>query len=293
MIPNNKEPLVSVGIPTYNRPDGLERALGQLIEQSYENIEFLVSDNCSTSPEVSQIISNYQSKDPRVRYLKQDVNIGSYPNFQYVLKMAKGTYFMWAADDDEWDEHFIKTCVDNIGNHTSIMPNSEIKYRRDGRTVKAKLPKFKSSSPYQNLYAHLQKMAPCLFYGLHRREDILWLLETVEFFDWFDVYFINRSILTNGFKILPEYSGFTAGVDAEKYVVKPYCENGLDYMTFGRKNLELILNSDKLNTLQKVALTYRNLRSMIKLVSHHEKLHQIKAAIYLINRLKSGTVVFS
>ncbi|OHB73250.1 MAG: hypothetical protein A2Z25_19450 [Planctomycetes bacterium RBG_16_55_9] len=220
-------------------------------------------------------------------YLKQTIHIPAYLNFQYVLKMAKGTYFMWAADDDERDEHFIKTCVENIGNHTSIMTSSVIKYRRSDRIVKAKIPKFKSNNQYQNLYAHLQKMSPYLFYGLHRREDILWVLEMTEFYDWFDVYFINRNILTNGFKLLPDYNGFTIGVDAEKYIVKP-CNNRLEYMSFGRNNLNLILHSDRLNILQKAALTYRSLKSMLRLVSHHEKIHKIKAAVYLLKKLKTG-----
>ena len=47
LLIENKHPLVSVGIPTYNRPKGLKRLLKQIQNQTYKNIEIIVSDNCS------------------------------------------------------------------------------------------------------------------------------------------------------------------------------------------------------------------------------------------------------
>ena len=40
-------PMVTVGIPTFNRPEGLERTLACITKQTYTNLEIIVSDNCS------------------------------------------------------------------------------------------------------------------------------------------------------------------------------------------------------------------------------------------------------
>ncbi|MBK7374561.1 MAG: glycosyltransferase [Chitinophagaceae bacterium] len=49
-------PLVTVGIPTYNRPGGLERTLACITVQTYANLEIIVSDNCSADPRVLPVL---------------------------------------------------------------------------------------------------------------------------------------------------------------------------------------------------------------------------------------------
>jgi glycosyltransferase involved in cell wall biosynthesis len=104
-------PLVTVGIPTYNRPEGLERTLNSIINQSYTNLNIFVSDNCSTNSDVLPILKKYAALDSRITYIVQEKNLSLVPNFQYLLDNAGGKYFMWAADDDQWESSFIETCV--------------------------------------------------------------------------------------------------------------------------------------------------------------------------------------
>ncbi|MBK6381303.1 MAG: glycosyltransferase family 2 protein [Chitinophagaceae bacterium] len=104
-------PLVTVGILTYNRPEGLERTLISIINQTYKNISILVSDNCSTNPDVLPILKKYAELDNRVTFIVQKKNLSLVPNFQFLLDQAGGKYFMWAADDDQWSTGFIEACV--------------------------------------------------------------------------------------------------------------------------------------------------------------------------------------
>lgn len=104
-------PLVTVGIPTYNRPQGLERTLVSICNQTYKNIAVLVSDNCSTNPDVLAVLKKYAAQDNRISFVVQEKNLSLVPNFQYLLDNANGKYFMWAADDDQWSPAFIETCV--------------------------------------------------------------------------------------------------------------------------------------------------------------------------------------
>jgi len=99
--------LVSVGIPTYNRPDGLRRTLECIVGQTYSNLEIIVSDNASTNPRVAIVAAEFQARDSRIRYVRQPANFGPTENFRFVLREATGEYFMWAADDDSWEPEFI------------------------------------------------------------------------------------------------------------------------------------------------------------------------------------------
>ena len=102
--PNN---LVSIGMPTYNRAGLLPRALDALLNQTHKNIELIISDDGSTD-DTEKVCEEYAARDPRVRYIRHPENIGHVTNFVFVLKEARGDYFMWAADDDRWDARFIE-----------------------------------------------------------------------------------------------------------------------------------------------------------------------------------------
>ncbi len=103
-------PLVSIGLITYNRGDILHAAIDQLLSQTYSHIELIISDNASTD-NTQAVCEAYMRKDKRVKYVRQKENIGMYRNFNFVLQEAKGMYFLWATDDDEWQPDFVKTLV--------------------------------------------------------------------------------------------------------------------------------------------------------------------------------------
>jgi glycosyltransferase involved in cell wall biosynthesis len=108
------EILVSIGLPTYNRPKGLQRTINSLVNQTYQNIEIIISDNCSENLDVVRVIEEAQKLDKRIKAHRQSSNRGPIYNFNFVLKQAYGKYFMWAADDDIWDEKFIEKLVYNL-----------------------------------------------------------------------------------------------------------------------------------------------------------------------------------
>jgi len=127
------EPLVSVGIPTYNRPQSLKRVLESLVVQSYQNLEIIISDNCSENPEVEDVINEFLKKDTknRIRYYRQAKNVGAANNFRFVLDQAKGKYFLWNADDDVRSENFIEIQTQFLESNSeyaaSTSPNALVK----------------------------------------------------------------------------------------------------------------------------------------------------------------------
>lgn len=109
-------PLVSIGLPVCNGALTLGRALDSLLAQTYSNLELIISDNSSTD-DTSGICHAYAKRDNRVRYIRQSENIGVERNFLFVAQKAQGEYFMWAADDDQWDKEFAATLVRGLEAH--------------------------------------------------------------------------------------------------------------------------------------------------------------------------------
>lgn len=133
------QPLVSVGIPTYNRPDGLKRTLECILAQTYTNLEILVSDNASPNPEVEKIAREFASRDSRIIYYRQEENKGAVFNFKFVLKQAHGKFFMWAADDDYFAttdliSKLVSTAQEN--NCLLVFPNVNIVNKENSQTQK-------------------------------------------------------------------------------------------------------------------------------------------------------------
>jgi glycosyltransferase involved in cell wall biosynthesis len=103
--------LVSIGMPIYNRPVEMIRALDSILKQSYTNFELIISNDNSPNPEIDIISKNYSNVDNRIKYFKQDNSLMSVDNYAFVLKKATGKYFMWLADDDWIDSNYIDNCV--------------------------------------------------------------------------------------------------------------------------------------------------------------------------------------
>jgi glycosyltransferase involved in cell wall biosynthesis len=102
-------PLVTIGIPTYNRAYRyLRQALESALSQDYENLEIIVSDNCSTD-HTESLIKGYS--DSRIKYFKQPKNIPASENFNFCLHQAAGAYFLLLHDDDMIDDDFVSTCM--------------------------------------------------------------------------------------------------------------------------------------------------------------------------------------
>ncbi len=115
IMADSTHPLVSIGIPTYNRANSyLKQALQSAVNQTYKNLEIIVSDNCS-SDNTEAAVRDFN--DPRVRYYRQKENIGAVPNCNFCLEQSRGKYFLALYDDDVIDADFISTCLEAAQPH--------------------------------------------------------------------------------------------------------------------------------------------------------------------------------
>jgi glycosyltransferase involved in cell wall biosynthesis len=111
-------PLVTIGIPTYNRADGfLKDAIQSALNQTYPNLEIIISDNCS-SDDTKMVVESFE--DHRIRYFRHPENIGANNNFNFCLKKANGVFFLLLHDDDLIDEDLIETCMRALNNRLDV-----------------------------------------------------------------------------------------------------------------------------------------------------------------------------
>lgn len=113
-------PKVSVGIPVYNGSKTIERALNSILNQDYTNLEVVISDNCSTD-NTQEIVLKYLEHDRRVKYVRQELNLGATENFTKVFELTTGEYFMWAAADDFRSPEFVSSCLAHLQSDQSAV----------------------------------------------------------------------------------------------------------------------------------------------------------------------------
>lgn len=94
---NQKLPFVSVCIPVYNGENYLIDCIKSALAQNYSNFELLIVDNCSTD-RTAAIVNDLN--DSRVRYVRNETNIGSIGNFNKCIELAKGKYCLLLPHDD-------------------------------------------------------------------------------------------------------------------------------------------------------------------------------------------------
>ena len=92
---------MTIGVPVYNGERFLAECLDSLLSQTYRGFILLISDNASTDS-TEEICQRYVKADSRVRYHRNETNIGLYGNFNLLLRMVRTRYVKLASADDFW-----------------------------------------------------------------------------------------------------------------------------------------------------------------------------------------------
>jgi len=179
--------LVTIGIPTYNRSSSLNAAISSVLSQSYQNIEVIVCDNCSTD-DTQEVCKRWALKDNRIKLHRQETNVGAVSNFNTIPALANGTFFMWLADDDRISSNFVTECISILSSspETTIVSGQAVFICSDGTQRPTRTFKNKSSSRWSNVLRYLFFVTDnSIFYGLMRTNDIRQIkLKNVLAGDW-------------------------------------------------------------------------------------------------------------
>ena len=171
-------PRVSIGLPVYNGERYISRTLDSILAQDFADFELIVSDNASTD-RTGEICRAYAERDARVRYFRNERNLGAGPNYDGCFHRARGTYFKWAAHDDCLAPDYLSKAVAALDaapeaalctvGITEIGPNDEVL-----RTYANSFPGVSSPSAAERFGAVIHARHQCEdFFGLYRRSALV------------------------------------------------------------------------------------------------------------------------
>jgi len=115
-----KIPMVSIGMPVFNDKSYLSQAIDSVLNQTFTDFELIISDDGSTDGSEA-ICKQYANNDTRICYIRQPQNLGVSRNMEFLLKQAKGKYFMWAGDDDILAPTFVETLIKLLDKNTDAV----------------------------------------------------------------------------------------------------------------------------------------------------------------------------
>ena len=167
-------PLVSIGVPFYNSSSNIERVIKNLLEQSFENIEIILSDNCSTDNS-KEIIDKFLI-NKKISYFKNDKNRGAIFNHNVLIDYAKGKYFMWAHCDDLISKNFVKDAVTFLERDSGISSVTGKMIFIEKNVIKKQLdePKILNGEKFERIKNFIiNSFSDSLIMGLHRKSILI------------------------------------------------------------------------------------------------------------------------
>ena len=135
MVENGNTPLVSVIVACYNAENYIYPCLSSILNQTYQNFEILVCDDCSTDSSYN-ILLELESKDDRIHVLRNDKNMFAAYARNRCFDIAKGDFFMIQDIDDYSEPNRIEVLLKNLMDSESIgFVSSSVKMFVDDPTV--------------------------------------------------------------------------------------------------------------------------------------------------------------
>lgn len=172
------EPLVSIGIPVKNgfankseKDINLEKAIYSILNQSYTNLEIVISNNNSNDG-TNIFLEKISKNDKRIKIYNQSPEIFINENFAFVLNKASGKYFKWNGADDILSSDFIEKNVEFLEN------NLDYSFSSSKFCFENKKDKIYINNLNENLYSRLKKFINIrfeshnMFHGLIRKENL-------------------------------------------------------------------------------------------------------------------------
>lgn len=116
----SKTPRVTIGVPVYNGEAFLGAAIASIAAQTFQDYEVIISDNASCDA-TEAICREYAARDARVRYVRNERNVGAARNFCQLVTLASGEYFKSANADDLCDPPLVAQCVAVLDAHPEVV----------------------------------------------------------------------------------------------------------------------------------------------------------------------------
>lgn len=210
-----KHPIVSIGLPVYNGEDFLKYALDSLLSQTFRDFEIIISDNASTD-NTPKICQEYVLRDKRIRYIRQNNNMGALWNFNFVLKQSNKEYFIWVSADDKLHPEFLEKNIDILEKNKNVVcsigdviysddVNYEFKSNNETKkTFRQRYVKSTYGTYESKVRTYLKFFQASMMYGLYRRDKLQKSITINKIFLAFDLTIILNVLKYGDFHVIDE-----------------------------------------------------------------------------------------
>ena len=210
-----KHPIVSIGLPVYNGEDFLKYALDSLLSQTFRDFELIISDNASTD-NTPKICQEYVLRDKRIRYIRQNNNMGALWNFNFVLKQSNKEYFIWVSSDDKLHPEFLEKNIDILEKNKNVVcsigdviysdvVNYEFKSNNETKkTFRQRYVKSTYGTYESKVRTYLKFFQASMMYGLYRRDKLQKSITINKIFLAFDLTIILNVLKYGDFHVIDE-----------------------------------------------------------------------------------------
>jgi len=232
-------PLVSVGIPIFNKVESAYAMLESVNKQSYRDLEIIIADDSSTDG-TFELIESYIWNRRQPRIIRNLSRIGMYQNFNFVLQQASGKYFFWLAGDDKISEDYIGLNVSFLENNPDFIASSSSAYFSRGNLIEPAPVLDLRESPHLrivNLTKNLES-SHNVFYSVVRLEAVKKFKELEKSYaalDWsYDFYLVMKGKVETdcGGSIIFGTNGISRVPGSMKSFANNLLERALPYFRF-------------------------------------------------------------
>ena len=276
MSSERKIPCVSIGMPVFNGEVYLKAAIDSLLTQTFSDFELIISDNAS-SDKTKEICEQYAKNDSRIRYIRQEKNLGATMNFKFVLDQAVGEYFMWAAADDIRSSDFIEVNFKFLRENTDYVASTSPNGFEGIELSKQTLVNFKLDGDiFERFTGFFKKswVSHGIFYSLMRTSilrDCRILGESFFAADWaINLYLVSKGKVnrtSNGY-IIFGVKGVSSGPDAYKAFRNEFIELLIPFYRLNKYVLTLIRGFSILERIKIIMVLVKlNIKAVLSQIS--------------------------
>lgn len=297
----NKQEKIDILMAVYNSNiNFLTKQIDSILNQTYQNINLIISDDSSTNTDVKRVLEEYASKDNRIILYFQEKNLGYLKNFELLLTKSSSEYICFADQDDIWYENKVEKCINvlkekdvdlvysdckQIDENGQVLHESYLNYKN--------YPKVNGKDNILTFSRHFSIGCSCMF-TKKIKEQMLPFTKSVMAHDWIDVYLASKQkgiacIEEQLFEYRLHSSNAFGGRSLKQNLSTWKQENGKNYSAYKKYRNERVIKKAYLDG-SLMCLEYRNKLGLNKnedeegVIEYYNKL--LKTRILNIHLLK-------
>lgn len=297
----NKQEKIDILMAVYNSNiNFLTKQIDSILNQTYQNINLIISDDSSTNTDVKRVLEEYASKDNRIILYFQEKNLGYLKNFEFLLTKSSSEYICFADQDDIWYENKVEKCINvlkekdvdlvysdckQIDENGQVLHESYLNYKN--------YPKVNGKDNILTFSRHFSIGCSCMF-TKKIKEQMLPFTKSVMAHDWIDVYLASKQkgiacIEEQLFEYRLHSSNAFGGRSLKQNLSTWKQENGKNYSAYKKYRNERVIKKAYLDG-SLMCLEYRNKLGLNKnedeegVIEYYNKL--LKTRILNIHLLK-------